>query len=96
MKFSEASNRFGVMGGFGFMGLIACAFTMVLSTGCTDTQVVVALNPHAGFESVSQSEEVHINTVKKVIRQDALAIVEDFDLLLMTERPTRLTKWHNR
>ena len=52
--------------------------------------------PHATQETLTQSGDEHLQAVSNIAERDARALVEDFDLLFMTDRPTRLTRWHSR
>ena len=44
----------------------------------------------------SQSAEDRMHSQKQVVDQDARALVDDIDFILLRERPTRLSRWHNR
>lgn len=53
-------------------------------------------NISAGQESLSQSADDHYESAHNVHRHDGRALVEDMDLITMTDRPSRLTRWHDR
>lgn len=74
---------------------------LYLAGGCAHTtrfreehQPNLYLHSHA--YTTSQSGEEHYRTVRSVVRRDAQAFMDDLDLLFMTDRPSRLTKWHDR
>lgn len=52
--------------------------------------------PHATETTITQSPHEHYQSVANVAERDARALIEDLDLVFMTERPTRLTRWHDR
>jgi len=46
--------------------------------------------------TLTQSSGEHMHVITAVIDRDARAFFHDLDMLYMTERPTRLTPWHDR
>lgn len=52
--------------------------------------------PHAALPTNTESGAEHHHRVTNVAFRDMRALAEDLDLLFMTDRPTRLTKWHTR
>ena len=46
--------------------------------------------------TLTQSKGDHMHSISAVIDRDARAFFHDMDLLYQTERPTRLTPWHDR
>ena len=42
----------------------------------------------------SAADRMHVQ--RQVANQDARAMVDDLDMIFMTERPSRLSRWHNR
>ncbi len=54
------------------------------------------LYPHASASTLSQSPHEHRQAISNSITRDRQALIEDLDILFMTERPTRLTRWHDR
>lgn len=40
------------------------------------------------------ADRLHI--VRRVVDQDARGMVDDLDFIMMWDRPSRLTRWHNR
>jgi len=43
---------------------------------------------------VTAADRLH--TVRQVVDQDARSLVDDIDYIFMWERPSRLSRWHNR
>lgn len=73
---------------------------MVLS-GCaawsgTQRATVEFNYPHAGGETMTYTSEEHRHRVSQISAHDSRALVEDLELLFLTDRPTRLTRWHTR
>jgi hypothetical protein len=46
--------------------------------------------------TLTQTSREHSRQVKTVASHDARALVEDLDIFFQTDRPTRLTRWHDR
>ncbi|MDO8629008.1 MAG: hypothetical protein Q7R41_00810 [Phycisphaerales bacterium] len=72
-------------------GLMICAF----ATGCSSKAMATAY-PHSRTETLAQDPHEHLHAVSMSVEQDRRALAEDLDLLFMTDRPTRLTRWHSR
>ena len=47
-------------------------------------------------ETLSETPKEHQHRLRSVRDRDRRAIAEDIDLLLLNDRPTRLTRWHDR
>ena len=82
------------------LGVICLVGTLVLS-GCASwaatQRAAVRFNyPHSSGETLGQSPHEHYHAATRVSAIDTRAIVEDLDLLFMTDRPTRLTRCHDR
>lgn len=56
----------------------------------------MALGYSAGCATLSMSSDEHREQVRRVARHDWRALQDDLDLLFMTDRTTRLTRWHDR
>lgn len=52
--------------------------------------------PHLDSETLGMTAEEHRQWVKQISAHDSRALMEDLDLLFLTDRPTRLTRWHTR
>ena len=75
--------------------LLLCMLMSMTATGCMGAKSVW-MYPHAHLETLGETGDEHRERVSTIADQDARAIVEDLDLLFMTDRPTRLTRWHGR
>ncbi len=73
------------------MGLPGCA---VLTRSPRAT--VMLSYPHSTERTFTQSPHEHFQAVSNVAVHDSRALIEDLDLLFMTDRPARLTRWHVR
>jgi len=52
--------------------------------------------PHHRTETKTMSGEDHANYISDIAEHDRRTLADDLDLLFMTDRPTRLSRWHNR
>ncbi|MCH7808393.1 MAG: hypothetical protein IIB60_04140 [Planctomycetes bacterium] len=80
--------------------VVGVCLLLVLS-GCTaftraPRSTVVWNYPHATEQTLTQSSTEHYRAVSNVPARDARALIEDLDLLFLTERPSRLNRWHDR
>ena len=73
-----------------------CGVMALAATGCMGRSGVWLNYPHAHGATIGETGAEHHERVSVVADQDARALVEDLDLLFMTDRPTRLTRWHAR
>ncbi|MEK6799898.1 MAG: hypothetical protein AABZ12_13105 [Planctomycetota bacterium] len=64
--------------------------------GCTAQHTVAWTNPHAHSENLTQSGSDHYHSALQTAEMDRRALIDDLDVLFMTERSTRLTRWHAR
>ena len=83
------------------LGLACLAAALVTLSGCASwsasQRAMLRFNyPHAGSETLTQAPDEHYHVISRVSATDARALVEDLDLLFLTDRPTRLTRWHDR
>lgn len=82
--------------------IVAGALLLMLAVpGCAvltrSPRATVLLNyPHATEANLTQSPHEHFQHISNIAAQDGNALVEDLDLVFMTDRPTRLTRWHSR
>ena len=68
---------------------------LLAASGCMGPKSMW-MYPHADSESLGQTPEEHHQHVLKSVEVDRRALTEDLDLLFMTDRPTRLSRWHGR
>ena len=70
--------------------------------GCAQTtkEVVVAnrvlVKGLSEDRSPTESYTEHLHRLTAIVDQDARALIDDWDLLLQRDRPTRLMRWHSR
>lgn len=79
----------------------ACLLAVLALSGCgtwakVQRKTVIWNYPHATGETFAQSPHEHYQWVSDMSAHDSRALVEDLDLLFLTDRPTRLTHWHGR
>lgn len=76
--------------------IVLTGLALTVVSGCIGRSGAWVNYPHAQGETLGETSAEHRERVSAVADQDARAIVEDLDLLFMTDRPTRLTRWHSR
>lgn len=71
---------------------------LVLGTGCASREKMQApwWLPHARMETLHETPDEHSYNAFRVLELDSRALAEDIDLLFQTDRPSRLTRWHDR
>jgi len=69
---------------------------LVAAGGCMGKAAVGWTDPHSRTETLGQTPDEHHESVARIEEQNRKALAEDLDLLFMTDRPTRLTRWHGR
>lgn len=78
--------------------LVVVAAAMV--QGCAFTRAprsTVMLNyPHSTEETLTDSSYEHFHRLSQVAERDARVLIEDLDYLFLAERPSRLSRWHDR
>ncbi|MEK6677498.1 MAG: hypothetical protein AABZ47_17830 [Planctomycetota bacterium] len=89
-------SRFGRILGvfFGLALILVVAGCAAYSRGAQAT--VPHLYPHGQAETMAMTAQEHQHTLSDVVRRDATSLVDDLDMVFMTDRPTRLTRWHDR
>ncbi len=81
---------------FGIGLLAAVALGGCAASAGVAGRPLVWTQPHAASETLAESELDHYHRVSVVVDHDRRALIEDFDLLFMTDRTSRLTRWHSR
>jgi hypothetical protein len=84
--------------------LIATLLVVFVSAGCSTGRTAASVaNAGKVFmmwqdlgPTLTQSTGDHMHSINAVIDQDLRAFYHDLDLLYQTDRPTRLTPWHDR
>lgn len=54
------------------------------------------LRPHVHEQALAKDGCDHRYQLQSVSTQDQRGIVDDLDMIFMTDRPSRLNKWHDR
>ena len=52
--------------------------------------------PHAKNATLTMTAEEHFQRLSEVARRDRRGLQDDLDLWFQTDRPTRLTRWHDK
>lgn len=78
------------------LGLLVVVLAVAGTAGCTSRASQLWVHSHRHLETLGQTSEEHNQWVIQIVDRDRHALVEDLDMLFMTDRPTRLTKWHSR
>jgi len=83
------------------LGFVCLGVALFTVSGCaawaSSQRALLRMNyPHAGNETLTQSPQEHYHSATRVSLIDTLGLVEDMDLLFMTDRPTRLSRWQDR
>ena len=73
--------------------LVVTALTSLGLTGCATKAGTLVGYPHATSANMTQSPHEHYQSVSFIAAQDRRALMDDLDLLFMTDRPARLTRW---
>jgi len=81
--------------------VVVCILVALMQSGCaswSETQrATVGVNyPHSRGETLTESPHEHHRRIAASSAHDTRALVEDLDLWYLTDRPTRLTRWHDR
>ena len=67
-----------------------------LGFGCASSGGPMWAYPHADHTNFTQEKDDHRQSVVRIIDHDRRALIEDLDYFFLTDRPTRLTRWHSR
>ena len=83
------------------MSVVVLSALVLIATGCatwarTQSAMVGFNYPHADGETLGLTGSDHRQRIARSSAHDARALVEDLDLLFLTERPTRLSRWQSR
>ena len=86
---------------FSRCAVLACFVSVLAASGCATSagakgHPLVWTNPHAATETLAESPDDHYNRVSRSIEHDRLGLTEDLDLLFMTEKTSRLSRWHGQ
>ena len=73
-----------------------CVAALALLAGFAGGCMSTWMYPHAGMEGLADSSDVHRQRVQSIVDHDNRALADDLDQFYMTDRPSRLTRWHSR
>ena len=73
--------------------VLACG--AALGVGCTNPKYQSWPYVHGDTETMGETPEEHRHRTNKVANQDAKALAEDWDIFMMTDRPSRLNRWQD-
>ncbi len=76
--------------------MVVTALTALGLAGCASKTATVIAYPHSTLTNMTQSPHEHYQSIYDIAAQDRRALVDDLDMLFMTDRPTRLTRWVTR
>ena len=76
-------------------GLAAC-FAVALFSGCSASRSVNTFYPHSRAETFGQEGKDHHQSILQITRWDERSLIEDLDLFFMTDRSSRLTRYHTK
>ena len=80
--------------------LIVCLLVPVVLAGCATNSPhgVPAswLYPHVKLRTAGEARDDHHYRVARILNLDSRLLADDLDLLFMTDRSTRLSRWHSR
>ncbi|MFQ5589742.1 MAG: hypothetical protein ACE5HE_01135 [Phycisphaerae bacterium] len=74
----------------------AFAVLVLMDSGCAPQATVMLDYPHASRATLTQSPHEHYRRVSNIAVHDRQALIEDLDILFLTDRPGRLTRWHDQ
>lgn len=82
----------------GLNRLAVCGLLLIASgLGCASSASShMWIYSHKDQENLALSAEDHHHAVARIIEIDRRGLIEDLDYFFMTDRPTRLTRWHSR
>lgn len=72
------------------------------SVGCVQMSKEAIVANHSTVKALTEGETItesyseHVHRLTRVASQDAKALVEDVDMVMQRDRPTRLSRWHDR
>ena len=82
------------------VGLSVVGAVLLILIGCalpgSDSRSGLWAYPHARMETLSLTPEEHEHYVLRILEQDRRTLADDLDLLFMTDRNSRLSRWHDR
>jgi len=74
-------------------GVAVLALGALTAAGCQARASVPFLYPQATATTRTQSPHEHFQSVSDIAAHDERLLIDDLDLLFLTDRPSRLTRW---
>jgi hypothetical protein len=78
------------------LALSLALLALPLLAACSSEKYVDTWYPHADNPGFGETDEEHFQRVVRIENARRATLTDDLDLLFMTDRPTRLTRWHER
>lgn len=78
---------------------LACLPALLGIVGCAASaheMSTAMLYPHSMMRTGTDSPDDHYHRVARILDLDSRLLADDLDLLFMTDRSTRLTRWQSR
>lgn len=72
--------------------MLICGFAAV---GCSNPKNHTWPYFHDDMETLGETPEDHRHRTRKVADRDAKSLAEDWDIFMMTDRPSRLNRWQD-
>lgn len=69
---------------------------IISGMGCVSNNTAMLAYPHANKSNFTQDRDEHRQAIKRIIDHDRRALIEDLDYFFMTDRQSRLSRWHTR
>ena len=80
----------------GVLIIVMCLAISSFGLGCSSPTARKFYYPHSEMATAGLSSDEHHHRVMQMADLDRRALTEDLDLLFLTDRPTRLTRWQSR
>lgn len=78
------------------LGLGVLLVALPVTVGCSTRSGQLWVHSHRNNETLAMTAEEHNQAVIRIADHDRRALIDDFDLLFMTDRPSRLNRWQSR
>jgi len=73
-----------------------CLVACFAGAGCSPARTVNNFYPQARWETFGQEAKDHRHSLIQITAQDRMSLTEDLDLIFMTDRSSRLSRWHSK
>lgn len=84
-----------------FCRLAVCSLLLIASgvsgLGCASSgSSNLWMYPHKDQGNFALSGDDHRHAIARILEVDRRGLIEDLDYFFLTDRPSRLTRWHSR